>query len=66
VHNPKSALLFAGPVLGIDPGVVTVLLVTAATVVEVVEVEVEDVLEVDVESADAVRPNAWACAVEDA
>ena len=62
MHNPKSALLFAGPVLGIDPGVVAVLF-TAATVVEVVEVDVEDVLEVDVESADAVSPNAWACAV---
>jgi hypothetical protein len=48
VHSPNRALLFAGPVVGIDTGVVAALLVVLARVVDVVDV-VDDV---DVVSAD--------------
>ncbi len=71
MHNPKRALLFAGPVVGIDPGVVTTLFVVVGTVVEVDVVDVLDV--VDVVSTDELafealaRPNAeWVLAVEEA
>jgi hypothetical protein len=55
VHRPNSALLFAGPVLGIDP-VVTALLTVEGTLVEVDVVDVVEVVEVVSADEAADRP----------
>ena len=70
MHNPNRALLFAGPVVGIDPGAVTTLFVTTLFVVvgTLVEVDVVDVVSTDELALEALaRPNAeWVLAVEEA
>ena len=66
MHNPNSALLFAGPVLGIDP-VVTALLTVEGTLVEVDVVDVVEVVEVVSADEAADRPIAeWALPVDEA
>ena len=68
MHNPNRALLFAGPVVGIDPGVVTTLFVTALFVVVATVEDVVDVVSTDELALEALaRPDAeWVLAVEEA